>query len=767
MALRRLSDCVSVKDLQFLAGVESCKKNLLLSANLATNFSLAADTDDLKHSINYAVLARKFKVFEEENKNKNFKSFQSLAKNLFSNVVFQSNCESATLMIKSRESNFDFITTMNRAWKDGQLINNNKYKDRLSVSNLSLDVIIGVFTFERFQKQPVMLNVDMEIDLDFAKVNSLVGHKITEYVENTNFKTVEALVLNVTKLVYNLIPDVKNCNVSVLKTDIIDYTDVGVSCERTKEEAQLLDLKPVQFEKSDITTDKFVIPNLNDETKALFTNKDITVYLSFGSNQGQQLKNINQAINELNAHSSIKVIQTSSLYKSKPMYYLDQADFINGCIKIKTSLEPVELLKVLKNIEYGSLHRVKDFDNGPRVIDLDIILYDSLIVNTPNLNIPHIRMLERSFVLVPLCELLPPNFIHPVTSEPIHDHLHQLKLSTPSTEIQESSDLITLIPLASSDTQFNYIEFDLVHNKSKTQLMSILNVTPDSFSDGSENNLSLDVIMKKVKEMVESKVDIIDIGGCSTRPGSEQPDENAEISRVIPVIKSIKEKYKNNVLISVDTYRSKVAEEAIKAGADIVNDISAGLFDDKMYSVIAKYEVPYIIGHTRGNIQTMNSLTNYSKTNDGNLKIFNDRECDEDYAIIELGKELAKLVENMYANGIKRWQLIIDPGLGFAKQLKENLIIIRKLPLFKQYKHYNEQTENYVSFDYIPVLLGPSRKKFIGTITGKETASDRVNGTSASITAGIGFGSDIVRVHDFKEMKDVCLMGDAIYKGIH
>lgn len=776
-----LKDVVMLKNLQYSALINNKVKNLKMNIKFFTDFALASANDDLKYSINYAIVSKAFKNYEDKNQDFNYKSIITLANNVIKDVAFKENCSNIELNIEAKEEKFDYIVSINRSLDTkGNIIYNGN--DHILIKNLNLSTIIGIYTFERFQKQSVLLNIEFKINLiDNNPDISHIGSTISKYIENSNFKTVEALVLNVNKLIYKLIPSVLDCNVEVLKTDIIDYTDVGVSTRVSKEEIEKLDTQIVEFSKDDITIDRFVIPNLNQETQINnledYEDKNHIVYLAFGSNVGHQLHNILQAINELNLYKEIKVLQTSSLYKSKPMYYLDQPDFINGCLKISTTLSPHNLLKALKDIEYLSLNRIKEFDNCPRTIDLDIILYDSLIINTTDLNIPHIRMIERSFVLVPLCELLPPDFIHPVTAEPIHDHLKKLMESNPSTELQESIDLVSLIPLPTQfpmlnedknkSLKFRYLEYDLIHSKSSTQLMAILNITPDSFSDGCESNLNLKSTMEKVDEMYKNKVDIIDVGGCSTRPGSEQPPINDELERVIPVVKEIKKKYGEFVIISVDTYRSKVAEEAIKAGADIINDISAGTFDDKMYDIIAKYNVPYIINHTRGNISNMTKLVNYKQTHDENLKIYNKRISNEDIIVTEIAKELSNNIGKMYAKGIKRWQLILDPGLGFAKNLNENLSVIRDLPFFKKYKQFNIQNQEYISFDYIPVLLGPSRKKFIGTITGKETATERINGTSASITAGIGFGSDIVRVHDYKEMKDVCLMGDAIYKGIH
>ncbi|TID30888.1 hypothetical protein CANINC_000536, partial [Pichia inconspicua] len=694
--MNNLKDEVTIKNLQYTGLLKNEKTDLEITTRFKTDFEKASMTDDLKYSINYAVVSRNFKNFEAANESKNFNSITALANALNENITFKQPCDSVSMEIHTKMTYFDVTTKINRVRNESGSIVSSNEKDLIKIENLKLDTIIGLFTFERFEKQPVVLEIDISIDLlknpDFDVEK--IGESVYDYIKNSNFKTVEALVLNTNKLIYTLAPKISNCKVGVLKTDIIDYCDVGVSSERNTEEIEKLGTDIIQFNAKDVTVERFVIPNMNKETIDLFSDgSEKDVFIAFGSNQGHQLHNILQAIKELNEHQDISVVQTSSLYKSKPMYFMDQPDFINGCLKIRTTLKPHDLLKVLKDIEYQSLKRVKHFDNGPRTIDLDIILFDKYIVNTPELNIPHIRMLERSFVLVPLCELIPPDYIHPVTAEPIYDHLEQLMLEDPNynSDIQESTDLISLVPLPTrfpmldehnlkNDLKFRYLEYDLVHSKSPTQLMSILNVTPDSFSDGSTDNLNISKTLEKVHEMVANKVDIIDIGGCSTRPNSPQPIVEEELERVIPVVKEIKKAYGDSVIISIDTYRSEVAEEAIKLGADIINDISAGTFDDKMYDVIAKYNVPYVVNHTRGSINTMTKFSKYERTNDGeNLKVYNDRRSHDDVVVTEISKELSKLISKMYLKGIKRWQLILDPGLGFAKNLNENLSVIRNL----------------------------------------------------------------------------------------
>lgn len=276
-------------------------------------------------------------------------------------------------------------------------------------------------------------------------------------------------------------------------------------------------------------------------------------------------------------------------------------------------------------------------------------------------------------------------------------------------------------------------------------------------------------------------------GGVSTRPGSVEPSEEEELQRVIPLVKAIRES-KNpalrNVLISVDTYRSNVAEESLNAGADIINDISMGKYDDMMFDVIALYGCPYIMNHTRGTPKTMSKLTNNeSNTNDdlvehvidpkmghqGNLEVATDSKN----LLNGISRELSLQMFKAMAKGVKKWQIIVDPGVGFAKNLHQNLDIIRHASFFKKYSiQVNERVDDtvrhkYLSFNGMPVLVGTSRKKFLGTLTGKENDPlDRVLATAATVTASIEQNTNIVRVHDVKEMKDVVLTSDAIYRSI-
>ncbi|MBW4672063.1 MAG: dihydropteroate synthase [Cyanomargarita calcarea GSE-NOS-MK-12-04C] len=263
----------------------------------------------------------------------------------------------------------------------------------------------------------------------------------------------------------------------------------------------------------------------------------------------------------------------------------------------------------------------------------------------------------------------------------------------------------------------------------RTYLMGVLNVTPDSFSDGGEFNTP-DAALVQAQAMVTAGADIIDVGGQSTRPGAEQITLIEELERVVSTLQVLRQEIP--VPISVDTTRAVVASAAIEAGADMVNDISGGTFDPEMFTTVAKSAVPIILMHIRGNPQTMQQMTDYPDV------------------MAEIQSFLATQIEKAIAAGIEQERIIIDPGIGFAKNYEQNLEIFRRL-------------RSLNSLD-CPILVGPSRKNFIGRILNQPDPRARVWGTAAACCAAIFNGADILRVHDVKEMQDVSLVGDALFR---
>jgi dihydropteroate synthase len=263
----------------------------------------------------------------------------------------------------------------------------------------------------------------------------------------------------------------------------------------------------------------------------------------------------------------------------------------------------------------------------------------------------------------------------------------------------------------------------------KTHIMGVLNVTPDSFSDGGLY-IQRDKAIEQGIAMAHEGADIIDIGGESTRPYSETVPCDKEIARVIPVIEALSKDIK--IPISIDTCKAKVAVEAMKAGASMINDISALRFDPEMASVVAEAGVPVILMHMQGTPGDMQKNPTY------------------DNLIQEILDFLRDAIERAVKAGIRKDLIIIDPGIGFGKTFHHNLEIIKELKQFSSLER--------------PILLGTSRKAFIGHILQNEP-DERDTGTMATVSAGVLNGAHIVRVHDVKRTLETVKIIDAIKTG--
>ncbi|MBI5779294.1 MAG: dihydropteroate synthase [Planctomycetes bacterium] len=262
-----------------------------------------------------------------------------------------------------------------------------------------------------------------------------------------------------------------------------------------------------------------------------------------------------------------------------------------------------------------------------------------------------------------------------------------------------------------------------------TYIVGVLNVTPDSFSDGNRFHKLTESIPHAL-EMIEQGADIIDIGGESTRPGAKPLPLDAELNRVIPVIENLV-RIRPDIIISIDTYKARVAEAAIKAGARIVNDISALGFDPGMAAVVARYKVPVILMHIKGTPQMMQVNPVYK-----NIKQ-------------EIFSYFIKRISYAVKNGIKRSQIIVDPGLGFGKRSYDNYRILGWL-------------DDLHSLGQ-PIMFGPSRKSFIGKILDLPP-EDRLEGTAAVVAHAVFKGVQFVRVHDVRQMKRVIIVSEIINK---
>lgn len=255
----------------------------------------------------------------------------------------------------------------------------------------------------------------------------------------------------------------------------------------------------------------------------------------------------------------------------------------------------------------------------------------------------------------------------------------------------------------------------------RTYVMGILNVTPDSFSDGGKFN-NIEAALKKTKELIDDGADIIDIGGESTRPNFEVVKAEEEIKRVVPIIKAIKENF--DIPISIDTYKSETAKAAIEAGADLINDVWGFKKDKNMGKVAYEYGVPCILMHNREKAEYNNLME-------------------------DVISDLEESINIALEAGVKKENIILDPGIGFAKTLEENLKVMNNLEKIRDMGY--------------PVLLGTSRKSMIG-LTLDLPVDKRLEGTIATTVLGIVKGCEFIRVHDVLENKRACIMTDAILK---
>lgn len=501
------------------------------------------------------------------------------------------------------------------------------------------------------------------------------------------------------------------------------------------------------------------------------------VYLAVGSNLGHRFQNIDSAIAMLSktedsasgeaAATVINLVHTSMLHETAPMYVTDQPSFLNGVVEIETNLSPMDLLRRIKQVEAQMGRDLEGgIRNGPRPVDLDILLYlekktlgtakeeynnhqqeTSLVMDTPDLIIPHPRMTERDFVMAPLCEVAGLNhpatkgtgLSHPVLMQSLQQLYQILQHKEQAKEKSMSEDApqrVVVLPLLR----------DRMLYLNETVIMGILNVTPDSFSDGGKWNASLDVACQRALEMEREGASIIDIGGESTRPGAKEVAIDEEIKRTIPVIERIRQS--SDIPISIDTRHAAVAKAAIDSGADIVNDVSGGMFDPDMLPTVAALRVPIVLMHMKGTPETMQTYaSDYSNVVD------------------DVTDALLKRCAAAEAAGIPRWMQIVDPGIGFAKDMEGNLSLLR---------HLNDLRAN-MGMASTPILLGTSRKGFIGKLTGADNAEDRDFGSLASCVAAMCLGTgissnrdglseacNILRVHNVKAMKDAATVMDAI-----
>ncbi|KAJ2161576.1 trifunctional dihydropteroate synthetase [Coemansia sp. RSA 552] len=661
-------------------------------------------------------------------------------------------------------------------------------EDRIVVKKLSLSTIIGVNLWERHYKQVV----DLDLTLHSAKLAQVgpgqhdkvpryrnfrtVVDSVTEMIEKSSYRTVEALATAVARTA------IKQCKVPKITVRVEKPSALvfaacsAVEITRSVDDfvaAPSLTSSAVSLQSSAVAS---AVPTPQQAGTPVLAAEPgpHSAYIALGTNIGDRLANLHQALVRLDTElAGSHLVETSFLYETAPMYLTDQPLFLNAACLLQTKLEPLALLDELKRIETEMGRDFGTCRNGPRVIDLDILFYDELVMATDRLTIPHALLHERRFQLGPLCDIDRDLMHHRLgkTSGALYRHL--------TTHTNAPKDIVRVTPLKthrhtaqSSDTargdkaDGSVLRTLLPESQTETIVMGILNCTPDSFSDGGIYDTD-DKAVAHALELVKNGADIIDIGGQSTRPGATQISARDEIQRIVPVIQRIRERGIETP-ISVDTYYADVARAALDAGADIINDVTGGSFDAGMLPLVAQRQCPYILMHMRGDPATMTKLNDYSEY-DGDV-------------VRGTRFELAQRVRAALDAGVPRWNIILDPGIGFAKEGTQNFEVLRRLPeLTARYIRAAPSRagasaeadcgeEGFVDEDLAaelvnyPVLVGSSRKRFIGNVTGKAEAKDRVWGTAATVAAAIQGGASIIRIHDVAEMADVARVSDHIYR---
>ncbi|GAA5978007.1 hypothetical protein JCM5350_006296 [Sporobolomyces pararoseus] len=782
---------------------------LICSLSIETSISLEAEQDNLLNdSLNYGTVTKLIELYVsqlqkptqgegEEAQEGCYYSLEFLAEELSKVILFKANAPNVKLELRRPRallsadsigvsifrSRKDYKTPTSSSSSSSPLSEftllpsfTSFKQDTFFIRGLRKSIVIGLNDCERLEPQPVILDFDFysnqsryEMIMLNRSVTTRVGwggwrnvvKQLENHLETSKPLTVELITTSLAKIITTPpTPNTPNTPTTSQEEDRIKKSKWDVPKTRvklSKPVAIMFAKAPsvsVLRERSDFNYDSnssrsYSTNTINTNGTNLEKKKKVA-FLGIGTNLGNRVENLSNALKRLrdqeeeDGSSWLKVVDTSYLYESEAMYHEDQDRFLNAAIKVETTLSPPELLNFLKRIESDLGRDFSTFRNGPRVIDLDLLLYDNETFEQSKkdekddrwLRVPHQGINEREFVLRPLVDIAPLE-LHPQTGSTLSEQLSKLMQKT-----QQTSTVQRVFPVSSrlvfpySRTSSSTSTMTTTTTKNRTLLMSIINTTPDSFSDGGLND-SLPSALESCSEHLELGADVLDIGGMSTRPGASNVTEQEELERVLPLIKELRKDNKE-VIISIDTFRARVAEEAIKVGADIINDVHGGR-EEGMFETMRNLGSPVILMHSRGDSSNMTQLTDYDL---------------EGGVVGGVRKEMEQMVRKALEKGLNRWNIILDPGIGFAKTSKQNFELLKDLDkLFGESELLRE----------FPVLVGLSRKKFLGPE--KLDAKDRDLETAVGVTACIASGRcEIARIHDTKQMRDAVRVADQIYR---
>lgn len=446
--------------------------------------------------------------------------------------------------------------------------------------------------------------------------------------------------------------------------------------------------------------------------------KDNEALIALGSNLGDRAANLHQAVQALATIGT--VTDTSFLYETDPILLEDQPQFLNAACCLQTALGPRELLMALQQIE-SDMGRIKMVRYGPRTIDLDLSFYEDCILNElPFIQLPHYQAAMRDFVLEPLCDMVP-DFVNPQTGLPLRTELKNL----------ERPPLQQMLPIGRH----------LWRLQAKTRVVGILNVSPESrLAPGQipENEETKALFVNEVVRMEKEGADAIDIGAQTSRPHHELISLEEEIRRLSLAVTAAREA--TDLPLSADTFRSEAAQAALDCGADMINDVWAGRFDPEIMETTARAGKPHVFVHNNLGIQDpayprhLRDLPRLREPGNVTSRVRIDLEA---------------CLTAARSKGQCRWLQVLDPGLGFGKNLEQNVALLANLDSWGDGKY--------------PVMAGPSRKGFIRHLASSDESSSVLAGSLAASVVACK-GTHMVRVHDVGETKSALRVGDAIAK---
>ncbi|KZT63520.1 Dihydropteroate synthase [Daedalea quercina L-15889] len=808
---------------------------ILVTLDLAHDTRSTAATDDLSRSINYAAVSDT--VIQAIPDSSSVPSLEVLIE-LVSRSCYERHPETQELSVGAR-------IALSSGTIAGVEVNTARglpcpVRRRAFIDHLECQAIVGVNPKEREVRQPILLDVILdtsprsECPLDLQGLEAVIA----ESVSGSSFLTLEALASSVARIALAHCRDESpRLTVRVAKPHALRPVASAAEVEISR---TLQDYEP-EFLCKDVSSTVKNTPLASEaigrssfaKLLASVAQSDrVVAYphraaIALGANLGDRFANIELALRLLEmppkgtSTPRAAVVDTSFMYETAPMYVADQPKFINCACIIETDLEPLELLRLVKEIEM-TVGRVTSYRNGPRAIDLDILTYGSQVFDSRpaserttldnlagQLVVPHPRIAEREFVLRPLNDMIP-DFVHPTLGKSIGTLLLELvacsgldatpmykvtpfprygfPLNAPSRPPSPSlSDILPVPPTAAYWT--HAVGLSKAKQRRTTYIMGTLNATPDSFSDGSKHN-NIPSALAYTRLAVAGGASIVDVGGYSTRPRAAHVSPEEEISRVVPVIKAIRSIEQTarpadaslslssktaHVLISVDTFRANVAAEAVHAGANCINDVYAFVGPEypltkssaehflEMRRVARELAVPVVLMHSRGEASANKDYSHYAYAEDSN-----GRGAVLEGVRVELGERVEAAVKGR--GGVRRWNVIVDPGVGFSKTVEDNLELVRDAR--KLTAHICRSGRNVLAG--YPQLIGASRKSFLGTILarpdengpheGRETkASERSWATAAAVSCAVQQGVEVVRVHDVLELGDVVRISSALW----